>query len=595
MNTVMHTFLSHARHHWVALVVAACTSVLVLSPLIAFPFVAGSAYQGINTAHFGTDAHYYLSRMNDALAGHALGQPFLVEGKDAQDPTFSYVERIVTAPVRVLGVADYLDVPVFYNTLNALGVFALILVMYAFIFRMSRDRLLAASLAFFVICGYSVIFNKGLFFTDFNVYGRSPWPWVSSLALFTFLYYLHKSLFELEQRRSLVCAAGFLGLLFYVYFYAWTFAGALMSALVVTYALKREWARVIRVLVIGTAGLVIGAYNLWHLLTFYTSPAGERMAYFLFAMSSHAPIMSKVGLVTAVLAAVCVWRVRRDPQAPFLWAIIAAGWIALNQQVVTGHVVQYGHYYWYFVVPLSIIVAGYFVHRLLPQRARVFLPVALLVVAGINIIGGQYQSFTNNVPYQMREQAYAPILAALNTEPSGIVFAGVGGDVYEFLVTIYTHHDLFWIPAAQLHTFPDGRPEDTLLVNLYLNKNARKDPAGYVARTLAAGSSTPETLLFGEVEGPRSGLDYYVYVKRATDAAHDSVLAPVRADIVRELAARYRNELASPTAVHSFLQERNVRYILWDKHQYPDWDLAPLKGLAVMATSTDLVLYSLEQ
>ena len=98
------------RRHWGALAAASAMALIVASPLIAFPLYAGDAYNGINILHFGNDQHYYLTRGKEALEGHSLGQPFLAEGKEAQDPTFSYADMVVLAPARILGLSERVDI-----------------------------------------------------------------------------------------------------------------------------------------------------------------------------------------------------------------------------------------------------------------------------------------------------------------------------------------------------------------------------------------------------------------------------------------------------------------------------------------------------
>jgi len=584
--------------HWPGIFAALCAAVLVVAPLAAFPFVARDAYHGINIAHFGDDEHYYLTRMEEALEGHALGQPILAEGKGAQDPTFSYVELAIAFPLRLVGIA-HLDATALLNTLNAIGVFVVVLLMYAFMFSLSGDGFLAAALALFAVCGYSIVYNKGLFYSDFDIYGRSLWPWASSIPFFAFLIALYKSVVIRTGKMALVAAAVLFGVLFYVYFYAWTFALALLCALVLMYLLAREWRRFLEVCIVGAGGLLIGAFNVTRLLVFYATPTGKQLAFFLNQQHSHAAVFSKIGFVAAIIVglfSLYAWKRRDKSEFPvllFLWAVICAGWIALDQQVLSGRLVQYGHYYWYFIVPLSIMVIGYCVYKFLPARFRFVLPTTLVVLALLNSSVGQYRSFSTTYDSKIREQTYAPLLSKLNTLPTGTVFTGSGGDVFEFLITIYTQDNLYWMPAAELHVFPIDRLKETLLVYLSLNPIARKDPAIFLSKELAAGVFDQYTGIYRELEAYRSGLDYSSYQLRTATVARDPVLAPLRIELLAELAQQYRATFLQKGAARTLLQKEGVAYVLWDKRQYPDWDLSPLQPLALLATSTDLALYAL--
>jgi len=103
--------------------------------------------------------------------------PFYREGKEEKrDYYFTINEQVLSAPIRLLGLSDRIDVVTLYNAYNAIGVCALILLLYFFVLMLSGKRLLAAVTALFVVGGYSIVYNKGLFYSDFNVYGRAMYP-----------------------------------------------------------------------------------------------------------------------------------------------------------------------------------------------------------------------------------------------------------------------------------------------------------------------------------------------------------------------------------------------------------------------------------
>jgi hypothetical protein len=271
---------------------------------------------------------------------------------------------------------------------------------------------------------------------------------------------------------------------------------------------------------------------------------------------------------------------------------MAAGWIALNQQVLTGRLLQYGHYYWYFIVPLSIVIGAYFLHVALPERLRRVFAFGLIALAFVNIAGQQFRAFNENVQYKLREQTYAPILTALKSESPGSVLTGAGGEAYTFLITIYTDHDLYWIPAAELHVFPTERLLESLEVHLALNRDARADPVAYLESALFDTSQHNEyEYLYEELEGFHSGLDYYAY-QRALSSGEVS-FGGVRERLLQEVGERYEKDF-SPAQVRALLKERGVQYVLWDAEAYPEWDLSILGRLTVLEKSGPLTLYKVE-
>jgi len=578
--------------HWPALGAALVTTLIVSGPVIAFPFVAGEAYRGINISRYGDDEHYYMTRMNEALAGHALGQPFLREGKDEQNAIFSYVEPALALPLWALGLAENMNAAAYVNILNGVGVFAVVLLMYAFTLRLTNNRFISVGAALFAVLGYSIIETKSLFFSGTNIYGRSFFPFASSVPFFAFLIALYDSLVS-ERRYAWVVAGVLAGLLMYAYFYAWTFAYAMLLALGVIFLLLGDWRSLLTVCRAGILGVALGAYNLMELFRFQTSPESVTVSFFQAHTLGRAAVMSKIGLGTISLAAVHTYLRERDRTTYFVWALIAAGWIALNQQLVSGRIVQYGHYYWYFIVPLSVFIGSYFFARIFPQRLHAYFAAVLVALALFAGVGQQYRSFLAQYPAKLSEQRYAPVLAVLNEDQDGVVLTAASGETDVFLATIYTPHDLYWIPAASIYAYPEGRLQEALELHLYLNKDARKDPVGYLERALAKGVSAQNTYvnLYIDLEGLRSGHDYYGY-QRILKAGEVS-FGGLRERLMKEIVSDYETRFRDPERLRTLLKERNVRYVLWDRENYPEWDLSVLGHIEELVSSDGLVLYRL--
>jgi hypothetical protein len=146
---------------------------------------------------------------------------------------------------------------------------------------------------------------------------------------------------------------------------------------------------------------------------------------------------------------------------------------------------------------------------------------------------------------------------------------------------------------AEVYNVPVGYMKDALLLYLYLNTHARGDPIGFVRAELDARTVDEYTGMYEDVEGYYSGTDYYSYHRRLLAGA--TTIAPVRDKLLSELGARYKELFAAPSAARALLVRSGVRYVVWDKRIAPEWDLAALSPLRVLATSTDLVLYELAE
>lgn len=579
-----------ARTHWGGILAAFLCALFIALPLIVFPSYLGNAYKGININHYGTDEDFYLARANDVASRHTLGQPFLSTGKEHTDPTFYKVEQVVMFPYIFFDLESHITVVDWYNTLNTFGVFILVLLLYALAFSIGKNKLLAVAIAVFVLGGHSIIFYKTLFYTEFNVYGRSIFPYAASIPFFTYVLLLYQSTVKKRGLLSVVGAGVFFGLLFYDYFYAWTFAAALLGSLFLISLVTKNWVVVKRVVVVGSIAGVIALPFLVSFYQFFSSGDGATIAYFLRAEYTHNFIMSILGMGTLLLFCIYIWRKRHDTNNAFILACILAGWVALEQQMLTGRAIEYGHYYWYFIVPLSIIVSLYMIFSVIPQRLRMWFAVFVIVIALINTVGGQYQSFFTTLPEKTHDQLYAEALERLNELPYGVVLGGHGIESFPILVTILTKDDLFFNPSALVYHTEEKQLREILLTYLALNKETDGDPTAYITKSLNEGVISPYTRLYQDIEGYTSGLSYEEYMKKIEEG--DLGLLKHRTELLATLQIENK-ELASSKKLRSLLMERGVAYVLWDKTLYPEWDLSSLEPLKEISENDAVILYQL--
>ena len=597
-----------------ALVAMFFLTFLIEAPWILYPWYAGDSYKGINVGYFSNDEHNYLSRGNDALAGNGLGQPYLAEGKDLPGSFQSYVEHVMMAPFRFLGFTDVNVITVF-NIYNTIGVFVLILLIYAFAYHLSRNALISLTCAIFTIGGYilveygsvlgALLHGRPLIPNNYNVFGRSTDPYTALVPFFGFLILTYRTVtsrFESISSQTIapylsIAGAGILlGILFYDYFYAWTFALAFLGVLFWTSVFSKRWSSVAAVTAIGCIGVFIALPMLINFYKLFASPLGAQYAYFFQTEKSHVFIESTTSLALTILLAVYAYVRRGDRNTFFISALVAACWIVLEQQMLTGTLVQYGHYYWYFVVPLSIILGIYMTIRLVPERIQIFAKwgcVALMVSAFFITAAGQYKSFFVDADTaKLREQDFAPIMERLREEPKAVVLIDTSDPPYPFLVTILTDHDVYWMPAAAQNAFSPEYLKEVFFTYLYLNRESRRDPGTYLKTALASPAFNAYTIMYVELEGFNSGVPLQKYFHASSPQSDPDILA-ARKTYLPNIVAEYVAFTRNSANVRAKLLERGVRYVIWDKQTSSEWDLSVFRPLTLIATSTDLMLYSL--
>lgn len=591
-------FVHMLQRHWAPVTLFVLLALLIESPLIVFPHYAGDSYRDINIAHFGTDTHYYLVRGNEVLQGNNLGNPFLSMNKDMPDPTASYFEQMFDAPLRTLGLAEDIDIVQYYNVLNFLGIIVMLVFMYAFAYELSGSRLLAAAVAIFAVGGYSIIYYKWLFYTNFNIYGRSIFPYASSAPLFAFLLTAYRAIVRKMHYGYVITAGLLFGLLWYDYLYAWSYVLTLLGVLFILYVLRRDWPTTMRIFWISLMGIVLGLPPFISIIRQHVLGDAEQIAYFYFTAYTHAPVMSWVGAVSALLLGI-FWYYRRNEQSLlFMLAIIATGWITLNQQVVTGRELDLGHYYWYFVVPLGVILGGVMIWKLLKEQrwvraelAQMLFGGTLIVLAFVNTVGGQYRSFPTTVEVKLHEQLYAPVLETLDTLPPGVVFADPAGSTYPMLIPIFTAHDLYFARGALVYYTPFSRIKDALLISLFLNTDARRNPRAFLEQELSQNKENAYTQLFGDLEGYDSGLDFRTHT--ALMKRPDAALLKIRSRVLDEVEHAYKEAFSTGTGVRETLDAGGVKYLVWDTLVYPSWEPTAIPGANLIDDRGAIRLYTL--
>lgn len=575
--------------HATALIVGVLLSLLVSAPTLIFPWYAGKGYQGINIPHFGTDSHMYLTRAKDALEGHPLGSPVLREGKSDQDTYFMYNERLLALPLRILeSVGVSANIVTAYNVYSLLSVFLLSILLYFLVLRLGGNKLLALTSAVFVIAGYHIVYRQ-LFFSDFLIYGRPIFPITSSLAFFA---YLNALVYWLKTRttRSLVVAGVLFGALFYVYFFAWTFSLALLGALAVLAIVKRNASMLWELLAISAIGVLLGSYNLWLMWVTLSSGSGAQTSYFHWSYHTHEPILNLLSIAMLSMFVFFAYRKRQDRNLPLIGAFILTFFVVINQQIITGQIVQIGHYHWYFIVPLSIISGLYMLWILLEGRTwRTLVFHVIIAVVFLHAITGQYRSFFVPLPGKMYEQTYRPFLDELNADGEpGVILAAE--DYLSYVFTIYTDHDLFWGSPATEALTPFSRFQDALFVYLYLNKNSRNDFSGYLERAMK--DPTDQSVyksLYMYTEGFLSGFDFYKYQAVVND---ESVTGEKRKALIASLASEYELLVTdNHKGIDALLSKYGVGYIVVDTNRYPEWDISFIKDATKMVERNGVSLY----
>lgn len=561
------------REHRAALLFAVAAVLVVFSPYLLFPLVADS-YQGINVGDFGADEFHYLAYGKELLEGHALGNPFLRDGKAWLNPQHLYAPYLVL-PLTWVGLSDVPIVAV-SRVFGFAGVFVLVLLVYAWVLQLSGDKRLSLVSALFVVLGYNLLTDY-LFIHHVNFYARPIVPLTSALVFFLYLNVLTKSL-SADARAYAIAAGVVFGLSFYTYFYAWTFIVVLNVILAILYFIRGEPSLGKKILRILALGFALGAVEVALLYLFSQTDMGRQILLFQGGAETRVFTVVKQSWLALFFFCVFLYSNPREKHWPLLLALLLAGIVAINQGVISGREFQRFHYFWHFILPTVTVVGLYLAWTVIRSaHLKRALWYALMFIVFAHGAIQSYLGLLSALPLKNHLQYYAPLIERLKADntPSVILAAN---NLPELLFVTYTDHDIFFHHHAGAYNTDARTIEDALYVYAYLDARSRDD-----------------FLRVADAKSPRdtepSGI-YRELKKYYTSPAVIGSAALTAEEFRAHMEQGYSAVRESPDAVLNILKRHRVGYVVWDETLEPEWDISAIGGLEKLQSSGPVHLYA---
>lgn len=427
------------KHIW-GLVVACAFGLAMVLPQLFFIYQSGSDFKGVYMFRSDAELHY-LARMSHSSS---LGSPFLKEDKDSPTPLYTVSEQILALPGLVFGISVP-KLSLFYKFLLPAIIYILV---YFLAFRLTEKRLQSVLIAICVTFGAALLnfpdlvhlFRWEYAYGQFSIYSRPVNPQFSSIFFFAYLHVL-LSFYKKKDWETAVSLGMLVGVSFYIYFYLATFL--LVTTLVSAVLLKSK-----KLAVALLIGLGWGIAALVHTLHMSTHPFFADFSRVGDIVKSHRMIVSNAFLITLCAF---VYGYPRMPYRQFVTALLITTFLVVNQQVITGSLLQEGHFHWYYNVPIYMLVLCLVFPRIVPL-------IAVLAVASTVLI----QSSTYHLAFtsSLDQNKYAPVFEWLNahTPRESVVFAN---NTFSALVPVYTHNLVFWEDHASYYLLSPKRREYT--------------------------------------------------------------------------------------------------------------------------------------
>ena len=563
--------------HWPGLVLATVVGLYCVVPPVFFalsPEYAGVALTGQK------DEEHYIARTEQAYAGHpTLGNTFLPR---KEQPYFQagLGETIVAG----MGIMSGMSVPQITVVGKFIFPFFAALLLYALVYAFFGSILVSLLAVLWLFLGDNL--SSGISDWMDLLQGTSPNgfflpfmrpinPEVSSLFLFGALYVLYRGFFERAIPRAweIILLGLLIGTSVYLNPYHFTFLVVFCVVWFLWRVYQKDFRSVVPMIYVGSIAFLSALPFLFNYLSLIGQPDYAETAARFGLIVSYAPV---IGIWSAllILCPLFLWPEKYARAKPFFLISGIAVIILINQQVITGHLMQQNHYHFYVTKPLADIMLGMYtvvVASLLVRREN--LRIALCaIVACVLLYNGllmQRDSYVATYPSAVASQKYSATLIYLESLPEE--------------ETVWADKTLsLYIPMYSKHNVPNNFYVGGYLVsNEYLEKRLLLE---YKLR----GVSPAE--IYGTLQKDRADVSVHIfglYWRENTGS-----YAGIPDELLRGYAKDYETLFRKPYP--EVFRDMGITMIAWDKTAEPEWNIDAMPFAEETFTGGDITVYRLQ-
>lgn len=315
--------------------------------------------------------------------------------------------------------------------------------------------------------------ESGIISLDFLRFSRPINPQWSSLFFFLGLWLL-SSWMQRPSCQKIVALGLCLSVLLYSYVYAWTYLGVAIGLLCVYLFAIHKRRQSLSLLLVFAIFLFLGLpylSNVWDLIhhPWYASTAMRQGLFHGRDLVFGSYLI--VFMVTTPLSR------RYFPATwPLFPCLALAGFIAFNQQIITGTMLVYHHYQWYFLQPLAaffFLSLIFILAQHITKRYAFIQKYGVILVIIIAMITGtvqQVQAYQFHNEEWRTYQSFSTIFQFLNKAGSvdDVVFASRKSGILRDLIPIYTSLNVYTAGNANNFLTSSLRARETLFFDLWL-------------------------------------------------------------------------------------------------------------------------------
>ena len=580
------------RGYYLAIIFCLLIGLIYIAPAVYFAVNPENNYRGIVLLG-APDAEHYLVTIHAIYERGFVGNPYIKEHSISGLNNYYYlIEYFLgyTAKIFHLTIANLFTLSTF--------VFPVIifLIVYFFVFQLTRQKYDSLLAAILVLLGNEMmslnpmtILRNIMWRGDLNeflTYSRPVNPQISSVFFFIALYAVFKVYTNPRSRTAVILCGLAIGVTAYLYFYFWAFALMLCGLLLISGLFKRDNKMFVSFLTTSVISLVVASPFLLKMFGALISVSGELAARSGVVRSyvvSHQFIFEKI-IIFPILIFIgyFIYRYKFGDKRDlggmpnryiFLFFLLLTAFVASNQQVLTGKLIQQHHFHFFTNIPVFLIVIAIVISdfaRKYFHKAAGAISIVLIIIVMSHAIGIQASSYKFLQPSYAYFQNYAAIFTWLNKNAAqnSVVAAN---DTLSEMTPIYTADYVYSATHAAVYPLPAERLSHNYFISLRLRGVKENEAKGY---------------FYNKKIRDEVGMYIFGGQQWRDRCGSYGCFPDMMLDVIIE---QYIIFLKNP--VEQNFKQYKIDYFVWDKNREPEWRVGELKFLKPVFEYQNIVIY----
>ena len=363
---------------------AVILALLVTTLVSWFPFFQTGFKQTITSfPSFGQDQMHYIARAHSIWLGKKPQDSFVPSESELADGLGNFAEYLFFLPSR-LPLLDQLNFPAYFYSVLVFSTLIALMSCYSFFKYLTTSRINSISLSIMFIFCSQFIDLSGLHFPAMPIFSRWPTPMLHYFLIFVLL----RVILDKELRYRKIVGSLSLAFGFYLYLYTWQLMLALICAALVMNFFRRNILEIKQIAIIVGFGSTLATPMLIGIADLMLGDRENTLLEFAFRLEeTHAPSLGKMTtLLIILLLFMSIMRSRFSLRIlDFVFICTLGSVVVSNQQIVTGKLLQPGHFHWYFTAPMLFSIVTIMILSLRKlRRVNCLTAIFLALILSVN-------------------------------------------------------------------------------------------------------------------------------------------------------------------------------------------------------------------